>query len=420
MRKIYGTLALVAFNLAVLLVGANLAVGLWLPSTPPPQRPQYAHAWLIDVYGFDRLARAYPGWARGELRRFLHETSNWITEFQPFTQFRMLPRHDRYITVSEHGFREGPQQAPWPPQASATNVFFFGGSMTLGAGQPDDQAIPALVQQLARSCTAPVAVYNFGRGFYFSTQERVLFDELLAAGTAPTLAVFIDGLNDFYYADGIPQWTPEIRQLMFQVDNAARLQHLGQVDTPADAAREFVDTWPLARLAARLSASSADSDAAFSDRTPIPPTPPAMVVPADTPPFLVPDAAASTAARSAIARLETNWRMIRERATAHSVRTAFVLQPLSTYRYDLRYLNVYEGKPALFGRNINSTAGYDALADRARAGSLGPDVLWLGDMQTDRKENLYVDSVHYTAAFSRDVAARLFDYLTTSGLLPCR
>ena len=40
-------------------------------------------------------------------------------------------------------------------------------------------------------------------------------------------------------------------------------------------------------------------------------------------------------------------------------------------------------------------------------------------MQRDRKENLYVDAVHYTSAFSRDIGERIAAFLVERGLVSC-
>src|SRR6185436_5392660 len=50
-------------------------------------------------------------------------------------------------------------------------------------------------------------VYNFGRGAYYSSQERALFEKLLVGGTVPDGAIFLDGLNDFMYYDDRPAMT---------------------------------------------------------------------------------------------------------------------------------------------------------------------------------------------------------------------
>jgi hypothetical protein len=40
-------------------------------------------------------------------------------------------------------------------------------------------------------------------------------------------------------------------------------------------------------------------------------------------------------------------------------------------------------------------------------GKLGSNVLWLADMQQDKHENLYVDSIHYNPPFSKEIAAQI-------------
>jgi len=44
-------------------------------------------------------------------------------------------------------------------------------------------------------------------------------------------------------------------------------------------------------------------------------------------------------------------------------------------------------------------------------GKLGSNVLWLADMQQDKHENLYVDAVHYTAAFSQAIAGQICGFM---------
>ena len=39
--------------------------------------------------------------------------------------------------------------------------------------------------------------------------------------------------------------------------------------------------------------------------------------------------------------------------------------------------------------------------------SLGRNFLWLGDLQKDERRPLYVDRLHYTAAFAKEIAERI-------------
>ena len=145
------------------------------------------------------LARIYPGWSREEVTSLVQESRRRKLEYRAFSQFGEGRYAGRYVNVSEHGFRRSRAQGPWPMSPSATNLWIFGGSTTFGYGLPDDETVPSFVQQaLARELPgATVAVYNFGQGFYYSSQELALFYSLLLSqDVLPTVAVFVDGVNE--------------------------------------------------------------------------------------------------------------------------------------------------------------------------------------------------------------------------------
>ena len=117
---------------------------------------------------------------------------------------------------------------PWPPRPEATNVFVFGGSTTFGVGLPDDETIASYLQEcaLANHSRGHPAVYNFGRPSYFSSQELILFQQLLKAGFVPQVAVFIDGINDFGFLDGQPAFADNFRQFMAGHVGSSLLQNV--------------------------------------------------------------------------------------------------------------------------------------------------------------------------------------------------
>jgi hypothetical protein len=392
-RSAYGLTALVLLNTIALFVVVNVAAAAWL-RLRRDEPVKYQRAWLIDGYGLDTLARNYPGLSREDLMTLLYESSNWVQEYEPFTGFRPVARRDRFITISPHGFRSVPQQAPWPPPEGGTTIFLFGGSTMMGAGVSDDATIAAHLRTELASCRPQVSIYNFGRGFYFSSQERILFEQLLLAGQRPTLAVFLDGLNDFYFAEGVPQYTQEMTSFM--------KRSAGLPDDPpvsaslASAARQL----PITRLAARY-----------------------LVTPGPPPAFGLgpPDSGRPDDERIArvLARWERNRNILRATAAALNIRTAFVWQPVPTYGYDQTKLTVYRDGVDLFGAHKLSGLGYPEAAKRYSNGQSGHDVLWLGDIQRNRAENLYVDAVHYTSQFSAEIAQLVGRFLTTEKLIPC-
>ncbi len=216
-RSGYTFTAIVFLNSVLLFLFLNLAlwVGMqaWHIVKPSPV------AGPLGSYGRDAVIKAYPGRREADVKTLLKESwgrgYSWF-EYEPFTGFRERPFQGKFIHSDPAGFRLSKDQAPWPPRSDAINVFVFGGSTTYGYGLPDDQTIPSDLEECAAASYAParVAVYNFGRGSYFSTQELILFQQLLSAGFVPQVAVFIDGLNEFDHADGQPRFAGSFRRFM--------------------------------------------------------------------------------------------------------------------------------------------------------------------------------------------------------------
>ncbi len=208
------------------------------------------------TYGLDKLQRVYPHRTEDEIRQLLHESWSRTYRYEPFTQFKEGEFSGRFVHVSEQGFRDTGHGLPWPPAADRLNVFVFGGSTTFGYGVSDGETIPARLQEaLEPVCGEAIAVYNLARSNYFSSQESVLFQRLLAQGVRPAMAVFVDGLNDFAYTEDAPKFTRRLAYLM--------------AETPLQTGRRFLVNLPLARLLkrwiARDDAESVGSPGAGAD-----------------------------------------------------------------------------------------------------------------------------------------------------------
>jgi GDSL-like Lipase/Acylhydrolase family len=356
----YRGLALMALNTVLAFVGLNLIAALWLAVSADPEVEGAL------VYGLDRLERVYPGRTRGEIERLLRETWSREYAYEPYTQFKEGAIDGEFVNVGPEGFRDTAHGLPWPPVPASRAVFVFGGSTTFGYGVADGEAIPARLQdELTGRCGTQVPVYNLARSNYFSTQENVLFQRLLADDVQPTVAVFVDGLNEFGHPDDDPKFTLRLDYMMRE--------------TPLQMARRLVVGLPLARLVKR---SLGGSDLKQTRDA----------VPGDT--------------DRVVRRWLVNREQIRAVAAEAGVWTLFVWQPIPTYGYDLEY--------HLFGGGLEmgddgNRLGYKSV-NRLRRDPKGPlteDFLWLADMQRERREPLYVDQVHYTAAFSAEIAVEI-------------
>jgi hypothetical protein len=385
----YTTVALVAFNTVVLLVLLNVALCVpvsWRDSAPPQT--------LLARYGMEKLLPAYPGWSEDDLRALLAE-GEVANEYAPFVQFGPGPRTGRFVNVLPAGYRAGASAAPWPPDRDATSIFFFGGSTAYGAGVPDRSTIASRLEEslVAGRCGARTAVYNFGRPHYFSSQERALFQQLAVESSAPSVAVFLDGLNDFYHWRGVPAWTDSLRALVAHANERG-----GAATAAADLARRL----PLGRAVAAVShALGAPGSRGLEHDV-------------GGPAYDDPDTV-----QRVIDRWLANKRLIEAAAAASGTRVLFVWQPVPTFDYDLARHALASGDLAYFGGHQRSRFGYARMRELRPGLGLGAEVLWLDGLQAGRAENLYVDGVHYTEAFSREIAARIAERLRANGLVRC-
>jgi lysophospholipase L1-like esterase len=369
LRRGYVGLALLWLNACLLFVAANLAALGYASLRGRPVSP------LVPT-GPDpaRLKQLLPEIGDGAAD-FSREISREII-YEPFTQFREKPSAGRFVNVDPAGFRPGKGQGPWPPEPAYFNVFLFGGSTTFGYGVPDDYTIGSYLQDRLSSAglPRPPRVYNFGRGAYFSAQERALFEKLALDGFVPDLVVFVDGLNDFFFIDGAPVLTPWLSQL---VDRRGL--------PPAHPYRAAAAALPLARILPLP--QSPETEQGY-------PAAP-LAAPSAPPPFDDP-----RTLDAVIRRYLTGKRLAEGAAGALDVRTAFVWQPVPMYRCD-----ACDQQPAGFGRHEYSRFGYPRMAALRATPAVGEDFIWCADIQEGVAGPLYVDQVHYTPRMSDLIAA---------------
>jgi hypothetical protein len=322
------------------------------------------------------LGPVYPGLSEAEIDLMLKETWGRPYAFESFTQFKERPYGGRYVTVSDAGFRQMPGQAAWPPDPGNWNVFVFGGSSTFGYGVRDQDTVVAHLQRRLEKLGLPrrPALYNFGRGHYYSSQERVLFEKMLEHGVRPDLALFIDGLNDFSFTDE-PAFTPELSQC---VDDGWR-RAFGIPAPPSGG-----------KPAGFLSLGGTD---------------PASLGAVEM----------EAVANTAIERYLRNKRLIEGAGAAVGTATVFAWQPIPLYGYDLKS-HLFQG-PALERHRI-AARGYELMAKRRAGEDFGDDFLWCADIQAGISEPLYVDAVHYGDRLNDLLAAKIVEGLVPRWLPP--
>ncbi len=330
--------------------------------------------------------KAFPSMTEAEVGRLLFETWMRPREPQLFTGWGEGPYHGKYINVSEHGFRLGTDQGPWPPAHEGSFVvFLFGGSTTFGSGVPDDQALGSRLQPLLeKKLGRPVTVYNFGQRSYYSTQERLLFEKLIMSGQPPDLAIFVDGMNDFRNASSEYPYTPDFPWLTEKMDTPrgnpswgawlrSGVKMLPMTDLALSVRQELENAGYL-----KSRVETAGQNAKYDEPAPL---------------------------LKVTNRYFLNKRMIEAEARELSVRTLFVWEPAPTYGYDLKY-DLFAGNG--FAEFSFTKYGYPLMRDTV-ARTRPSDFLWCADIQKDVHELLYVDKTHFNPKMIEMVAGCIAD-----------
>jgi len=368
----YRGLSVFVLNTILLFIFVQLAGRAWFYIHP--RQSHGVRCFLRDVGG--AAPRVYPGRSKEEVIALLDEIWSRPVRFQPFTHFKERPYKGRFVNVSAEGWRRVRKQGPWPPARDHFNVFVFGGSTTFGYGIADEETIPSFLQEHLEGRTPrPARVYNFGCAYYYSSQERVRFEQLLVDGHVPDMAVFVDGLNDFQTRGEWPILSDEFDALVEQ--RAA--------DRPSRQPR-----WLTLFSPRRMAAALAD-----------PPTSPFAAHTTD--PQL---------ADRLIERYLQNKKMIESVASAYGVRAVFVWQPLSVYKFDRKR----HQRPDIQPQPLPGV-GSQRMAERLQRRPLGPEFIWASDIQADVPDPLYVDAGHYAPNLCRAVARLTADEMEKRGFL---
>jgi hypothetical protein len=194
-REAYGATALIWTNFCLLAIVANLVATL-VGENAREDSIATASVEAPPDFIAEAIRRTFPELSAEERVRLWRESAIALTR-DPLVQFKEVAVSGTYVNVDPNGFRVGRDQGPWPPAAHHFNVFLLGGSTAFGYGVPDSQTISSHLQGILPEVDGrEVRVYNFGRGSFASTHERLLFEKLALLGPAPDMAVFLDGAND--------------------------------------------------------------------------------------------------------------------------------------------------------------------------------------------------------------------------------
>lgn len=363
--KLYQSLALLLLNTVLLLGMLNVLLYGFYQLVDRARGVERNSAGVFQ-YGDERLTRAYPEWETEDRNQLLTETWTRPYTCAPFTNYQERPTRGEFVNVHTAGFRWGAEEQIFPPDDDNTNIFVFGGSTTFGYGVADWETIPSALQ--AEFEDESIQVYNFGTGSFYSTLERLQFENLLFKGYIPDIAIFIDGINE-------GQTEP------FGWDYMRCGETLAKGLTWSD--------FPMKRLADsiqyRLGLFQSHEDA-----------PRILTSPNDLSPSKEEDA---------IQQWMLNRRLTQQLAAQFGVKVLFVWQPDPRYNYDLSHHIFRDPLPDF------PLPRYEYMASLRSEWATWADFLYLADLQVGRTELLYVDALHYNAHFNAEIAHAIAEKL---------
>jgi lysophospholipase L1-like esterase len=332
---------------------------------------------IVSKYGREALRAVYPGYSDQQQDELLTETWTRKQEYESFTGFKEAAYKGKYLNVHPAGFRLGWEQGPWPLDTQFVNIFVFGGSTTFGYGVADAETLPSHLQRVLQGKNQNVRCYNFGRGFYYSVQERALFEKLLLEGAKPDLVLFVDGLNE--YAQPEPEFVAQTKKLFAR--------------EPATLAQYWFQGVALNRLAISLRYR-------LLGISPEPPDPESSC--------------AFDSLQVIHKRYWENRKMTEAVAKQANIPCYFVWQPISCFAYQPKDGFFMSSKEA---QSCYPSCGYAQMRTEWQQQKDLSTSIWLADIQKHAPANRYVDKVHYSASFHAQIADSLATALFRKGLV---
>lgn len=359
--KYYKQIAVILFSALLIfsLINFTSSIALLLD-----QYKHYKDYFLIN--NEKKFISLYP-FSKNETYKLLSETWSRPFEFEAYTLFKEKAFKGKYVNVSKDGFRLVKNQGPWPPKKENINIFLFGGSVAFNYSLPDDKTIASFIQEnLRKDFGNKICIYNFGRGYYFSSQERILFEKLLIAGFVPNIALFLDGINEFYFKNDEPLLSDALSGGLTK--NNVLLNS------------DFI------KLITRRANNNGVYETLGTEKELI--------------------------AEKIVNRYFLNKKMIESIASSFNVTPLFIWQPAPTYKYDLNYHPFSMGG---FGRHSFSNYGYEVMEKTIQKNKPSNNFLNIADLQENIKHPLYVDKTHYTVETSEKVAKEMYLFIKERG-----
>lgn len=307
---------------------------------------------ISQKYGKNIVKKAYPNLNENEINILLNQIWGRKNEFDAFSGFIEKEYQSTFVNIDKNGFRITNAEK-LPIDTHNYNVFMFGGSHLFGYGVKDNQTIAYYLQKKLQEKikTKKVNVYNFGCAFYYSDQERSRFLHLLTQNQIPKKVIFLNGLNEFYFE--LPYHHEKLKNLM-----AENMTTIGEI---------WWNTFPLMRK------KQTDNSEKIN----------------------------TMSIQKIIERYKNNIDLVENVCKSYQIDFLNVLQPVPFYEYSLEY-HLFSTKNEPFIQK-----GYQELQKLDKL----PYFLNLSTLQKGKKENFYIDRVHYTPEMNESIANKILEKL---------
>jgi lysophospholipase L1-like esterase len=352
------------------------------------KRNSYQLAWF-DFNAYGSANQSYVS----EVLDDFYELSRRGMAFQPWVLFSEPPFQGKHVNVEvdDRGFPRrrtvNPSNADGLP---VVTIMVLGGSTTFGYNVADEETWPShladILNERARqvSLKVYVSVLNYGRGYYYPSQETMLLIDLLRGGHRPNAVIFLDGVN-WSHAEDVPEFYKQAEQ-QFQ-----NLQFTDKPDHP-QVLQQIADRIPMVRLAQAIGRRlSAPDHQSVAQRV---------------------AAERQTGVAHIINGLRQNRAMAAAICRVYSIDPLFVLQPNALYNYPAQlYRRPLPNEVSSWHKKVQEV--YPVLASEPGVVDLsGLFGLW------GKEKKAIIDDLHYSAPFHRFLAEHIADHVDLKALKP--
>lgn len=322
---------------------------------------------VLAKYGIDNYINLniYGDKNRDQILQIWKDVDKLSLEIEPFTMFReKVGFTSKTINIAQEGYRISSNQKLLDTQIK--KVFLIGGSTTFGYGVRDSETIASFLQkQLGDS----FAVFNFGRGHYYSRQELVLFINLLLQEQKPDILISIDGINE--------------RRIKFPPSYSYSYRSMGAQDINNIAYKLFIDR-PLVKILTFIQEKTIRHN---SNNVPLRETP-----------------------QSWAKDYLNSIQLIETIAKSRGITYFAFLQPAPWFQHPHKSTHPFTDNPnreeeVLSYNEISTSIGFKQ----------GPEYLYnISKLAEDENRPLYVDKIHYNPYFSKKIAKKIAKIITQS------